>query len=186
MYLDDEKQTETHSNDNIETLTPQPEITIEESVESILTKERDTFKDNWMRSIADMDNARKRFEKEKEDLGKYVISNFARDLLPLMDTFERALSMTTDVPESMKPFVDGIDLVHVELGKTLSKHNVEKINPFGELFNPHLHQAMSEIESNDHPSGHVTQVLQAGYAIQGRLLRPALVIISKGAKKEAS
>jgi molecular chaperone GrpE len=149
------------------------------------------YKDKLLRTLADMDNLRKRTEREVADARLYGIAGFARDVLAVADNMHRALS-TVDLAQreaadpTVKAMIEGVELTERELMKALEKHGVRKFTPEGEKFDPNLHQAMYEVPNSDHPAGHVAQVIQSGYMIGERMLRPALVGVSKPAAKSAA
>ncbi len=153
-----------------------------------LTAELGEAKDRLLRTLAEMENLRRRTEKEVKDARDYAVSGFARDLLAVADNFDRALG---HVPAELrdnetmggKALVEGVELTGRELIKTLEKHGVRKLSPLGEKFDPNFHQAMFEIPADTVPAGTVLQVMQDGFAIAGRVLRPALVGVSKGGPK---
>ncbi len=148
------------------------------------------LKDKLLRTLADMENLRRRTEKEVRDAREYAITSFARDLLSVGDNLARAV---TAVPEevraqaedSIKSLFEGVDLTGRELSKTLEKHGVKKLEPLGNRFDPNVHQAMFELPNAEVPNGTVVQVLQDGYVIGERVLRPALVGVAKGGPKPA-
>ncbi|NWG26014.1 MAG: nucleotide exchange factor GrpE [Pseudorhodoplanes sp.] len=149
-----------------------------------------SFKDKLLRTLAEMENLRKRTEREVADARLYGIASFARDILGVADNMRRALEHAgADMREGADPAVtallEGVDLTERELLKALEKNGVKKIEPLGEKFNPNFHQAMYEVSDPAVPAGHVAQVVQAGYTIGDRVLRPALVGVSKGAAKES-
>lgn len=157
---------------------------------AVLTAENADLKDRLLRTLAEMENLRRRTEKEVKDAREYAVSGFARDLLTVADNFDRALShvpaaLREDEAAGGKALVDGVELTGRELLKTLEKHGVRKLSPMGEKFDPNLHQAMFEIPNDQVPAGTVLQVMQDGFAIAGRVLRPALVGVSKGGPKVA-
>lgn len=165
------------------------EVAEETSPEQTLENELNQLRDQWMRTLADMDNLRKRSEREKEDARKYSVSSFARDLLGVSDNFRRALESLPaqdEMPEIMKNLVVGIEMTARELANCLEKYDVKEINPLHEPFDPNFHQAMFEIESSEHPVGTILQVLQVGYVIHDRLLRPAMVAVSKMSTEQAA
>ena len=155
-----------------------------------LRAENAEMKDRVLRTLAEMENLRRRTEKEVKDARDYAVSGFARDLLSVADNFDRALG---HVPAELrdnetmggKALVEGVELTGRELIKTLEKHGVKKLSPLGEKFDPNLHQAMFEIPNPEVAAGTVLQVMQDGFAIAGRVLRPALVGVAKGGPKEA-
>src|SRR3954452_16086445 len=155
-----------------------------------LDRELADAKDRLLRALADMDNMRKRTEREVADARVYGISNFARDILGVADNMHRAMAALDDelrakADESLKALLDGVELTERELMNVLDKHGVKKLEPQGQKFDPNRHQAMFEVEDASVPNGTVVQVMQAGYTIGERVLRPALVAVSKGGPKAA-
>ncbi|MFD2251459.1 molecular chaperone GrpE [Pseudochelatococcus lubricantis] len=163
------------------------EQTIDAGQIAQLEAEKTDLKDKLLRTLAEMENIRRRTERELADARTYGITSFARDVLSVSDNIRRALDAipaeqrTADGP--LKGFVDGIELTDRELVKTLARHGVTEISPRGEKFDPHLHQAMFEIPDASVPNGTVVQVMQTGFKIGERVLRPALVGVSKGGAK---
>jgi molecular chaperone GrpE len=150
-----------------------------------LEAERADLKDKLLRTLAEMENLRRRTEREVADAKAYAVTGFARDMLSVADNLRRALESfgTAAVEGPAKTLAEGVDLTEREMLKTFEKHGVKKIEPLGEKFDPNLHQAMFEAPDPTQPKGHVVAVVQAGYAISGRVLRPALVGVSAGAPK---
>lgn len=145
------------------------------------------LKDRLIRALADVENLRKRSEREVRDAGQYAIAKFAGDMLSVADNLRRALEATPDDgdPAALKTLADGVGMTERELLNALEKNGVRKIEPKGEKFDPNLHQAMFEVPNPDLPSGFVAEVVQAGFTIGERVLRPALVGVSKGGPKAA-
>jgi molecular chaperone GrpE len=143
------------------------------------------YKDRLLRSLADMENLRRRTEREVADARAYGIAGFARDLVGVADNIRRALEAAGEAGAAPKALVDGVELTERELLKVLEKHGVKKFEPQGAKFDPNLHQAMFEVPDADVPAGSVVQVIQPGYMIGDRVLRPALVGVSKGGPKPA-
>ena len=150
-----------------------------------LQKENAELKDRLLRLAAEMENLRKRMAREIEDTRTYAITKFARDMLTATDSLSRALLVlpaeardTADGP--MKSLIDGIDLTEREMQRLLAVHGVKPIEAEGQKFDPHKHQAMFEVPDPTRPEGTVVQVVQAGYAIGDRVLRPAMVGVAKG------
>ena len=146
------------------------------------------FKDKLLRTLAEMENLRKRTEREIADARTYGVTGFARDIVAAADNMHRALG--TVGPEEreaadakVKALIEGVELTERDLLKALEKNGVRKFTPEGEKFDPNVHQAMYEVQDADVPPGHVAQVIQAGYMIGERVLRPALVGVSKAAPK---
>jgi molecular chaperone GrpE len=154
-----------------------------------LAKENAELKDRVLRTLAEMENLRRRTEREVADSRVYAIQSFARDLVGVADNIQRALDAVRDSGVTLegpaKALVDGVELTERELLKVLEKNGVKKFDPKGEKFDPNLHQAMFEVPDARVPSGSVVQVIQPGYAIGDRVLRPALVGVSKGGPKTA-
>jgi molecular chaperone GrpE len=150
-------------------------------------REAAEYKDRLLRTLAEMENLRKRTEREVADARVYGIASFAREVLAVADNMHRALS--TVGPElreggdaQVKTLIEGVELTERELLKALEKSGVKKFSPQGEKFDPNLHQAMFEMETSEGPPGYVAQVIQAGYMIGDRVLRPAMVAVSKAPK----
>jgi molecular chaperone GrpE len=146
------------------------------------------LKDRLLRSLAEMENLRRRTEKQVADERVYGIASFARDMLAVADNMRRALdAVTPELRETADPavkaLIEGVELTERELLKVLEKHGVKKLEPLGSRFDPNLHQAMYEVPDPSVPAGTVVQAVQAGYTIGDRVLRPALVAVSKGGAK---
>jgi molecular chaperone GrpE len=146
------------------------------------------LKDKYLRAYAEMENTRRRAEKDVADARNFSIAGFARDMLAVADNFERALTaidpaIREAADATTKTLLEGIELTNRELAKTLEKHGVRKLEPMDQKFDPNFHQAMFEIPDDSVPAGTVKQVVQPGYAIGERVLRPALVGIAKGGPK---
>jgi molecular chaperone GrpE len=149
------------------------------------------LKDRLLRSLAEMENLRRRTEKQVADERVYGIAGFARDMLAVADNMRRALdAVTPELRETADPavkaLIEGVELTERELLKVLEKHGVKKLEPLGSRFDPNLHQAMYEVPDPSVPAGTVVQAVQAGYTIGDRVLRPALVAVSKGGAKAAA
>jgi molecular chaperone GrpE len=166
----------------------QPEPAVAPKPSTSLDRELAECKDRLLRTLADMDNMRKRTEREVADARIYGISNFARDILGVADNMHRAMAALDDelrakADEPTKVLLEGVELTERELMNVLEKHGVKRIEPLGQKFDPNRHQAMYEIEDASVPAGTVVQVMQAGYLIGDRMLRPALVAVAKGGGK---
>ena len=154
-------------------------------------REAAEFKDKLLRTLAEMENLRKRTEREVLDARVYGIAGFARDVLAVADNMHRALAaigpeLREAADAKVKALIEGVELTERELLKSLEKNGVKKFSPEGEKFDPNVHQAMYEVPTSDLPPGQVAQVIQAGYMIGDRVLRPAMVAVSKAAPKPAS
>lgn len=148
------------------------------------------LKDRLLRTLAEMENLRKRTEREINDARAYGISSFARDLLGVADNMRRALdavspALRESAEAGAKAFIDGVELTERELLKALERSGVRQFSPQGEKFNPNFHQAMYEVPDASVPAGSITQVVAPGYMIGERVLRPAMVGVSKGGPKTA-
>ena len=181
----DDKLDEAQSENNEEDADSEEENT-KETEEDILKEEIKTLKEEKIRVLAEMENLRKRFEREKIDSIKYGSVNFARDILSPGDNLERALSAINEEeehPQSIKNLIEGLLMVKKELSTALEKNGIEKIDTLNKKFDPNLHQAMMEIENSDLDEGVVVQEIQTGYMMHDRLLRPAMVGVSKKPQK---
>lgn len=142
------------------------------------------YKDRALRAVAELENFRRRAEKEREDVSKYAISNFAREMMPIADNLRRALDSQPALDDAaaalLKPFIAGIELTERELLAAFERFGLKKIEPLGQPFDHNYHQAMFELDDPNQPPGIVVQVMQPGYVLKERLLRPALVAVSKG------
>ncbi len=136
-------------------------------------------KDQALRAAAEVQNIRRRAEQDVEKAHKFALEKFAGDLLAVVDSLERGLELADPKNEELKPMRDGMQLTFKQLMDTLQRFNVQRIDPQGQPFNPELHQAMSMQESAVAEPDSVLQVFQCGYSINGRLLRPAMVVVSK-------
>jgi molecular chaperone GrpE len=154
-----------------------------------LQAEVSDFKDKWLRAHAEIENVRKRAEREKEDIAKYAVTKLARDVVNVGDNFKRAIEAVpagaAELDPALKSFLEGVTMTERELLNVLERHGIKRIHPLNEPFNPHLHQAVMEIQRTDMPSGTAVQVFQVGYIIEDRVLRPAMVAVSKGGPKGA-
>lgn len=143
--------------------------------------------DRLLRAHAEMDNIRKRAEREREETAKYAISKFARDVVTVADNFERALqAVPADAVEqdvALKSLVEGVSMTEREFLNVLDRNGVRRVNPKGEAFNPHQHQAMMEMHNAEVAPGTILEVFQCGYMIEDRVLRPAMVVVAKGGPK---
>ena len=177
-------------NDNAAAPEAADSVTQAEAADSVTQAKSEAaeFKNRLLRALADMENLRKRTEREVLDARVYGIAGFARDVLAVADNMHRALeAIGPDLRESADPkvkaLIEGVELTERELLKILEKNGVKKFSPQGEKFDPNVHQAMYELPTPDQPPGQVAQVIQAGYMIGDRVLRPALVAVSKAAPK---
>lgn len=135
--------------------------------------------DGVLRARADMENARRRAEAEVEKARKFALERFAGELLPVVDNLERALEAGDSSNDAVKPLLEGVEMTQKAFLSTIEKFGVKTIDPQGEVFNPELHQAMSMQESAEHEPNTVMAVMQKGYELNGRLLRPAMVMVAR-------
>jgi molecular chaperone GrpE len=161
------------------------EISPENLIEK-LNEEITSLKDQRLRAIAELENFRKRAEKDQSDALKYGISNFAKEIINIRDNIERAQSSISDEAknnEAIKSVIEGIDLIAQSVVSTFEKIGIKKIDSLNEKFDHNLHQAMMEIENDELDPGTIVQELIPGYTLHDRLLRPAMVGVSKKTKK---
>jgi molecular chaperone GrpE len=138
-------------------------------------------KDSVLRAKADMENAKRRAEAEVDKARKFALERFAGELLPVVDNLERAIQTGDAENDAVKPVLEGVELTHKSFISTIEKFGMKVIDPQGETFNPTLHQAMSMQESADFAPNTVMAVMQKGFELNGRLLRPAMVMVSRAA-----
>ncbi|MXN66745.1 nucleotide exchange factor GrpE [Stappia sp. GBMRC 2046] len=154
-----------------------------------LKAENAELKERTLRTLAEMENLRRRTERELKDAKQYSVATFARDMLSVSDNLRRALEVIPAeareaANEGLKSLVQGVEMTEREMLNQLEKHGVKKLDPAGQKFDPNFHQAMFEVPDPSVPANTVVQVVQSGYVIGDRVLRPALVGVSKGGPKE--
>ena len=157
-----------------------------EDIIAKLNEEISNLKDQRLRAIAELENFRKRAEKDQSDALKYGVSNFAKEIINISDNIERAQSSIPEEVknnETIKPVIEGINLIAQSVVTTFEKIGIKKIESLNEKFDHNLHQAMMEIEKDDLEPGTIVQELIPGYTLHERLLRPAMVGVSKKPKK---
>ncbi|PNH94224.1 nucleotide exchange factor GrpE [Vibrio diazotrophicus] len=135
--------------------------------------------DSVLRAKAEVENMRRRSEQEIDKARKFALNRFAEELLPVIDNLERAIQAADMENEAIKPVIEGVELTHKTFIGVIEKFGLKEINPEGEAFNPEFHQAMSIQESPDHESNTVMFVMQKGYELNGRVVRPAMVMVAK-------
>ncbi len=184
-----EKHEEIQDENSDETSVEDTEENIEaQSEEDKLQEEISSLKEEKIRVLAEMENLRKRFDREKIDSIKFGSVNFARDILSPGDNLERALSAVKKEEEhsdSIKNLIDGLMMVKKEFASALEKNGISKIDSVDKKFDPNLHQAMMEVENDDLDEGVVVQEIQSGYMMHDRLLRPAMVAVSKKSQQKS-
>ena len=148
-----------------------------------LRNELKKVKENNLRYLAEIDNLTKRFDKEREDTFKYAVTEFANEIILVADNFVRVIEsislINKDDKDKVKPLIEGVDLIFKDFLKTLEKFEIKQIDCLGKKFDPNFHQAVSEEANNDKEIGEIIKVVQTGYLIQDRLLRPASVVVAK-------
>lgn len=148
------------------------------------------LKDQVLRALAEAENSRRRMQKEIDDTRKYAVSSFAKEMLGVADNFRRALEAVPQGAdgndETLKTLITGVEATERQLLSGFERFGIKKIEPLGQQFDPHQHRVMMEIEDANHPAGIVVQVLQSGYMIHDRLLREAMVAVSKGGNAAAT
>lgn len=145
-------------------------------------------KDQTLRALAEVENTRRRGEREIADIAKYAVTGFARDLVSVIENLQRAMEAIPDELKQAQPAVatlaTGVEMTMNELLSIFERHGIKRLNPMGQKFDHNFHQAVAQIDTPDTPAGTVVQVLQAGYTIHDRLLRPAMVGVAAGATKQ--
>ena len=175
--MNETKNKKVHENLDDDVEVDNDEVSIEEKLAEA--------QEQVLRILADSENLRRRLEREKEDLGNYIIADFAKEILSVVDNLQRALKSIENKNEdeaALSKFVEGIELTEKQLSSSLEKYKINKINSLNELFDPNLHQAMYEVEGKDSEAGKVSEVIQDGYTIGERLLRPSMVGVFKSKK----
>jgi molecular chaperone GrpE len=162
-----------------------------EDAAAVQAREVAEAKDRLLRTLAEMENLRRRTTREVEEARAYGISRFARDVLDIADNLQRALDAVpadarANADPGLKALIEGVELTEKSLHSALEKNGVKKFDPAGQKFDPNLHQAMYEVPDESVPSGTVAHVVQAGYMIGERILRPALVGVAKGGARPAA
>jgi len=148
--------------------------------------EAEEMRGKFMRSVADLENFRKRVAREKEELRRYGIASLIEELLPALDNMQLGLQSAQDHHPEAKAVTDGIEMVVGQLMNVLKQHGLEEVNPKGQDFDPNLHEGVSHVPSDEFEEGKVSQVLRIGYTLNGRLLRPANVVVSSGKPTESN
>ena len=173
--------------ETIETVNDAPANDQEPTADDVIQKlvaENTDLKDRLMRALAEVENIRRRSDKDRQDQAKFGVSPLAKELIPVADNLRRALDAqpkeAIEADEAIKNFVVGIEMTENQLQAAFSKAKIERIDPKGEKFSYKLHQAMSELENTGQPAGTIVEVIAAGYVLNERLLRPAMVIVAKG------
>lgn len=159
----------------------EPEITLEEELRNQLIQAREeskVHKEQYLRTLADMENLRKRTQREKEDLAKYANESILREILPVIDNLERAVEHAEQT-DSNAGLLEGVQMTLTQFSQVLAQFGVEPVDATGQPFDPAYHQAMGQLESAEQPPNTVVQQMQKGYQLHNRLLRPAFVMVAK-------
>lgn len=159
----------------------------QEKVLSLEEKESESYRDRWLRAEAEKENLRKRIEKEKDDQVKYALFRFAKELIVIADNLDRALvNIPEDLTQGSAQFYQGVKMTSHEINRVFKEFGIQKIDALGHSFDPHYHQVIFEKEDNTCEARTILEVLQEGYKLHERLLRPALVSVSKKKLPEES
>jgi len=152
---------------------------------ALAQKEAAANQDRYLRSVADLENFRRRTVREKDDLRQFAASRVLEELLPVMDNLGLGLSAAQQPGADLKTLTSGIEMVLTQLKSALANHGLKEINPLGQPFDANQHESLSAQPSEKIPEGNVVTVVRTGYSLNGRLLRPASVVVSSGSAKEA-
>ena len=184
--MDKFKKHKAETTESKNNLNKQPNINKKESSKINLKSLRNELKkskENNLRYLAEIDNLTKRFDKEREDTFKYAVTEFANEIILVADNFVRVIEsislINKDDKDKVKPLIEGVDLIFKDFLKTLEKFEIKQIDCLGKKFDPNFHQAVSEEVNNGKEIGEIIKVVQTGYLIQDRLLRPASVVVAK-------
>jgi len=165
-------------NDNEETSSPEADELAQARAETA------EFKDKYFRALAEMENARKRLQKEKQETSQYAIQNIVCEFLIPIDHFENALGFTDNMSEEVKHWALGFEMILTQLKDVLAANGIQPIEAQGKYFDPHLHEAVENVETNDIPADIVVEVFTRGYRMGERTIRPARVKVAKSIKNE--
>lgn len=178
-----EKENALPADENTQTPVTDAKTHAPDAVIAALQEENAKLKDQWVRAVAETDNVRKRAQRDLEESSKYAITAFARDLVSVLENLKRASENITVEQRKDNPLLkvlsEGVDLTLQELLGTFEKYGIKRLDPLNQKFDHNFHQAVVQVERPDLPTGTIIQVVQAGYVIHDRLLRPAMVAVSK-------
>ena len=165
-----------------------PPSTVSREVhEAVLEAQTAELRDQMLRAVAETDNMRKRMEREVAGARKYAVTGFATDIVPLTDTFQRAIEAVPDgaveADPALKSLLEGVIMTQRQFVTVLEKHGIKQVTPKGELFDPNFHQAIAQMQNPDIPAGTIMEVAQAGFALADRVIRPAMVVVAQGGMK---
>lgn len=178
--MDDTTEQHTEENSNLEQ-TPEENQPKQKSSDESLVNEVTSLQEKLLRQIAETENLRRRYEKQIEDAKEYSAVSFAKDLLSVVDNLSRTLEhQISDTNEEIESLLTGVRMTHEEMNKVLAKHGVEVVSPaMGDIFDYNLHYAISYEEGNSLAPGQIAGIMQVGYKMKDRLLRPAIVTVTK-------
>ena len=168
-----------------EEATPEVDVASLQAELAAAQEEATSGKDQVLRAQAEMQNLRRRAERDVENAHKFALEKITQELLPVVDNLERALGAMDTADEKTKSLAEGVEMTLSSFVKALEKFKIEQVSPEGEPFDPQLHQAMSMVENDDVEPNTVVAVMQKGYTLHGRLVRPAMVMVSKASAKDA-
>lgn len=163
----------------VDSSTPEATPSAQDEIEAAKKLAAENY-ERFMRVSADLDNYRRRTVREKEELRQYAASRVLEDLLPVLDNLGLGLAAAKAPNANLETLVGGITMVADQLKSSLANHGLVEINPVDAAFDPNLHEALSQVAHPDLPEGHVAQIIRVGYSLNGRLLRPASIIVSSG------
>lgn len=177
-------------NDNVAAAEDESAVSGEPELEQ-LRAEVAELKEKHLRALAEIENTRRRAERDRLDASQYAVTRFARDMLAVSDNLQRALDhlpteVRADAAPALKAVLEGVEATERQLSATLEQHGVKRIETKDAKFDPHLHQAIAEVPADGRPAGRIVDVVQTGYVISDRLLRPAMVTVARGESNPAS
>lgn len=177
-------------NDNVADSEADSAVSGDSEIEQ-LRAEVSELKEKHLRALADVENTRRRAERDRLDASQYAVTRFARDILAVSDNLQRALAhlpqeARAGAAPALKAVLEGVEATERQLAATLEQHGVKAIDTKGAKFDPHLHQAIAEVPGEGKPPGSIVDVVQTGYVISDRLLRPAMVTVARGERSASS
>ena len=180
--VDDDRYVIEDTGDTVEDIEHEMEVAAQEAAAPAAAPAGDDFRDRYLRSLADFENFRKRSEREKNDFQRYALAGMVRDLLPVLDNFDRGLEHAEEGDE----FHKGMALIYKQLFDVLQRHGLKPISESGVRFDPNIHEGVVRVEDSSVPSHTVVEVMQKGYFLHDRLIRPAMVKVAVGGPDEAA
>ncbi|MBE9486274.1 MAG: nucleotide exchange factor GrpE [Chloroflexi bacterium] len=174
---------ETAGAEGVEEGAAEEELSLEDQLRAEVEQvqaEVQIHQEQYLRTLADMENLRKRTQREKEELAKYANENILREILPVIDNLERAVEHAEQA-ENSEGLLEGVQMTLEQFGQVLTRFGVERVESLGQPFDPALHQAMGQLETDEYPANTVARQMQKGYQLNERLLRPAMVMVAKEA-----